>query len=80
VLKNVTITLEEDVARWVRLKAAAQQTSVAKFVGRMLQREMQVGGEYDKAFDRAKKLSRKGLPLGSRNRPSREELHERRTG
>ena len=76
-LKNVTIALEEDVARWVRLKAAEEATSVAQLVGRILPREMRASGDYWQAFERVKKLSSKGLPLDAKSRPSRETLHER---
>lgn len=34
--RNMTITVEEDVARWARVKAAEQDTSVARLVGEML--------------------------------------------
>src|ERR1035437_8212771 len=34
VLKNVTITVEEDALRWARKQAAEENTSVSKLVGR----------------------------------------------
>ena len=33
VMKNVTITLDEEVARWARVMAAEQNTSVSRLVG-----------------------------------------------
>jgi len=39
-MKNVTITLEEDVARWARIRAAELDTSVSKLVGEMLKEKM----------------------------------------
>ena len=37
-MKNVTITLKEEVARWARIKAAEKNTSVSRLVGEMLKR------------------------------------------
>jgi hypothetical protein len=45
-MKNVTITLTEEVARWVRIKAAENNTSVSRLVGDMLQVKMQVEESY----------------------------------
>ena len=46
VLKNLTITVEEDAIRWARRKAAEENTSVSKLVGRMLEDKMRQTGEY----------------------------------
>jgi hypothetical protein len=35
-MKNVTITIEEDVARWARIRAAEEETSLSRRVGEML--------------------------------------------
>src|SRR5271165_6009072 len=40
VLKNITITVSEEAARWARRKAAEENTSVSKLVGRMLEEQM----------------------------------------
>ena len=39
-MKNVTITLDEEVARWARIIAAEQNTSVSRLVGEMLREKM----------------------------------------
>jgi hypothetical protein len=39
-MKNVTITLHEDVARWVRIRATEQETSVSRLIGKMLKQQM----------------------------------------
>jgi hypothetical protein len=39
-LKNVTITLDEDVARWARIWAAERDTSVSRLVGELLREKM----------------------------------------
>lgn len=48
--RNVTITLEEDVARWARIKAAEQDTSVSQLVGDLLKKELQREGDYAAAM------------------------------
>ena len=35
-LRNVTVTLEEDVAQWVRIEAARHDTSVSRLLGELL--------------------------------------------
>ena len=62
-MKNVTITLEEDVARWARL------------VGEMLKEQMVAEKGYDTA--RRRYLSRKAAPISSAPYPRRDDLHER---
>jgi hypothetical protein len=49
-LRNITITLEEKVARWARIEAATRDTSVSRFLGdilkeRMMQSENNEGAE-----------------------------------
>ncbi|HEX8814332.1 MAG TPA: hypothetical protein VF753_02430 [Terriglobales bacterium] len=39
-LRNVTVTLEENVARWARIEAARQDTSVSKLLGALLKERM----------------------------------------
>lgn len=39
-MKNVTITLDEKVAAWARIRAAEQETSLSRLVGEMLKEKM----------------------------------------
>jgi hypothetical protein len=39
-LRNVTVTLEEEVARWARIEAARKETSVSRLLGQMLKARM----------------------------------------
>jgi len=76
-MKNVTITLDDKTAAWVRVYAARHQTSVSRMVGEMLQQRMQESREYDAAMRRF--LARKPVRLkraGARY-AARDELHER---
>ena len=36
-MKNITITLPEDVARWLRIKAAENERSVSKWLAELLE-------------------------------------------
>jgi hypothetical protein len=75
-MKNVTITLKEEVAQWARVWAARHNTSVSRLLGEMLEIRM----KEEKDFERARKryLSRKPVELKRSGRyPSREEIHDR---
>jgi len=77
VLKNITITVNEDVALWARRKAAEENTSVSKLVGQMLENQMRAGDDYWRAYRRWKRMSPvKGIDAA--RRMSREEAHARR--
>ncbi len=75
-MKNVTITLDEEVARWVRIRAAERGTSVSRLVGELLRERMREEEAYGVAM--ARYLSRPAVPLKREGRyPAREELHGR---
>jgi hypothetical protein len=77
VLKNLTITVTEEVAHWARKAAAEENTSISKLVGRMLEQEMRRRDEYWKAYERVKRIK----PIEGFNaskRLKREEIYDRR--
>ena len=76
VLKNVTITLPEEVANWARVKAAEENTSVSRLVGRMLETQMRQSDDYSAAYRKWKELP--AMVLDARNRLTRDEAHGRR--
>ncbi len=74
--RNMTITVEEDVARWARVKAAQQDTSVAQLVGEMLRSHMLEDATYERAM--RDHLAQKPTAFRKRGRyPSRDQMHER---
>ena len=77
VLKNITITVPDEVARWARRKAAEENTSISKLVGAMLEKQMRMSDEYWRAYDKWKKI---GVIQGvnAAARLSRDEAHARR--
>lgn len=77
VLKNVTLTVSEEGLRWARRKAAEENTSVSKLLGRMIEDQMRLSDEYWKAYEGWKAIeSIEGID--AQNRLTREEAHERR--
>ena len=50
-MKNVTVTMEDQVADWARMEAARRNTSVSRLVGEMLTDKMQ----HDDAYARAQR-------------------------
>jgi hypothetical protein len=76
VLKNVTITVEEEALHWARKQAAEKNTSVSKLVGRMLEDKMRQTDEYWTAYEKWKRI--KPIPGLAANRLTREEANERR--
>jgi hypothetical protein len=76
-VKNVTITLDPETAKWLRIQAAEENKSVSRFVGELLQQHMKDRTSYLRAMRSflskpPYKLREPGEPL-----PTREELHER---
>lgn len=75
--KNVTVTLDRDVARWARVEAARRGTSVSRMLGDILAERMRG----DEAYERAKERFFAQAPgvhrADARPLPTREELHDR---
>jgi hypothetical protein len=76
-LRNVTVTMDEETARWARIQAAREDTSVSRLLSDLLRREMEHRATYDVAMERffaqAPGVHRApGVPF-----PSRDELHDR---
>ncbi len=74
-LRNVTVTLEEEIARWARVEAARQDTSVSRLLAGILKQRMLESNEYERSMRRA--LARKPFPKSHGHYLSREEAHER---
>jgi len=76
-MKNVTITLDEKVARWARIRAAEQNTSVSRLVGEMLKEKMEEEESYLLAMEQYLAQKPKALREPGTSYPRRDELHER---
>jgi hypothetical protein len=76
-MKNVTITLDEELAAWVRVEAARAGKSVSRYVGDGLAEKR--GREVNRQLEALEQfLSGPGYPGISKNLPSREELYAER--
>jgi len=76
-LKNVTITLDERTAAWVRVYAAKHNMSVSRVVGEMLRAHMQEQHDYDTAMRRFFAKTPVALKNKRARYPNREDLHDR---
>ena len=74
-MPNLTVTAEEEVLRWARIRAAEQNTSVARLVGDLLRQHMLSEAQY--AAARRRFMGRKPRRLSRGPYPSREALHDR---
>jgi hypothetical protein len=76
-VKNVTVTLDEETARWARLEAAKRAVSVSRLIRDLLRENMRQNRTYEVAMRRylsapARILNEAGAPY-----PSRDEIHDR---
>jgi hypothetical protein len=74
-LKNVTVSLDTDVARWARLEAARRDTSVSRLLAELLKRRMLEEDGYEAAMRRS--LARKPFLKSDGRHLTREEVHDR---
>jgi hypothetical protein len=74
-LRNITVTLDEEVARWARVEAAGEEMSVSRFLGGLLRQRMLDKDGYERAMRRA--LARKPFLKTDGQYLSREEAHDR---
>ena len=76
-MRNVTITLDDETARWARIEAARNDTSVSKLVGAMLREHMGQRDEYERA--KRSYMSRGPVAMGTPGQrlPTRDEIYER---
>ena len=74
-LRNVTVTLEEEVAQWARIEAARRDTSVSRLLGGLLKERMAAQDGYERAMRRA--LARKPFLRSDGRYLTREEVHDR---
>ena len=49
-MKNVTITMEDAVADWVRIEAARRNSSVSRMLGEMVADKMRHNDAYERAM------------------------------
>jgi hypothetical protein len=76
VLKNVTVTMDEETLRWARHQAAEKGTSVSKFIGETLEQQRKRGSDaYWAAYEEWKKI--KPVPMKGVLPIRREDIYDR---
>ena len=76
-MKNVTITLDEEVARWARIRAAEEDTSLSRLVGEWLREKMLDEINYQTSMQNYLAQSPRELKKKGDKYPEREALHDR---
>jgi hypothetical protein len=76
-MKNVTVTLPEEVAHWAKVWAAKHNTSMSRMLGNLLLEKMNDELRYQRAMNSF--LSREPIRLKEEGQyyPSREGIHDR---
>lgn len=86
-MRNLTVSMDDDTARWLRLQAAGAEMSMSRYLCRLVQREMQRDHRYQVAMARvlARQVECTKLGLGHSGAvdtaldtlPAREERYDR---
>ena len=76
-MKNITITLEPELADWLRQNAAKHGVSVSRFVGDLVYEHMHEGREYEEAMRRFFAEKPFHFEWVDGRRPTREEIYDR---
>ncbi len=76
--RNITIVMDEETARWIRVEAARRDLSVSAYLGRVVREEREKEEGYVEAMERF--MNREPRPLAAIGVgfPSRDELYDRR--
>lgn len=74
---NITLKLEKDLIRKIRIVAAEEDTSISALLSRQIENIVREREGYQEARKRALANLRKGFALGYAPPKSRDELHER---
>ena len=75
-MKNVTITLDEDVVRLAKVWAASNDTSVSRMLGEELRKKMLAEQHYRRAQKRFLSKSPKPLKSAGTSYPDLDSLYE----
>jgi plasmid stability protein len=76
-MKNVTVSLDDDVAHWARVWAAEHDSSVSRMLGSLLKATMRERQGYDAAMHEFLAVEPQPLRKPREPMPDREAIHER---
>ncbi len=74
-MRNVTVSIPEELARWARIWAAEHDSSVSGLLSRLLQEKMESESRYQSSMDSFLSRSATNLSDGA-SYPSRDSLYE----
>lgn len=74
--QNITLSVDKDLIRKLRVIAAKRSTSISRLLGQEMREIVARAERYEQAKRQAVAAIDKGFHLGGQ-RPSRDELHER---
>lgn len=75
--RNLTITVDEETAEWVRVAAAKEGSSMSRFVGALLEREREAREGYEAAARSLLSREPQEIRGGEDEYPSRGAVHDR---
>jgi len=75
-MRNITITVKEEVARWARISAAREDTSLSRMVGQILEERMLQKRGYQRAKRQYFSTSI-ASPKTAGGYPTRDQIHDR---
>lgn len=76
-MKKLTITLPDDVARWLHVKAAEDDRTVSHWVAKLLERMRRQQDDYDVAMQRYLAMHPRKIEWPEGRKPTREDLYDR---
>ncbi|PXA03566.1 hypothetical protein DDZ13_11335 [Coraliomargarita sinensis] len=78
-MKNITVSVDEEVYHRARIRAAEQKTSVSAIVRKLLEEVSQEKTEFERLMELEEKTLQgmKGAKFSASNRLDRESLHDR---
>ena len=76
-MKKVTVTLPEDSAHWLRIKAAEVDLSVSRWLAELLERMRRQEDQYQASMKRNLAMKPRKIDWPNDRRPTREELYDR---
>ena len=76
-MKRITITLPDDLARWLRVRAAEDDRSVSRWIADLLAGMRRGEDEYEAAMREFLAVKPRRMEWVDGRKPTREELHDR---
>ena len=76
-MKNVTVSMPEETARWVRVEAAKADSSVSAWLADLLSDTKRRTDDYGAAMERCLAITPRKMEWIDGRKPTREELHGR---